>query len=89
MATLEKFKQIRASVAPEIETELYGILIQDLDAAVQRMIEIASENGFSFTADEVRAYLRAMDAEDEFDDMELNEATLSAVSGGQSRHSRC
>ena len=83
MPTIQQFKQIRSSVSPEIETELYGLLIQDLDAAVQRMIGIASENGVSFTADEVRAYLRQMDAEDEFDDIELDVATLAAVSGGQ------
>ena len=83
MAAIQEFKKIRASVSPEIETELYGLLIQDLDAAVQRMIGIASENGVSFTADEVRAYLREMDAEDEFDDIELDVATLAAVSGGQ------
>ena len=84
MATIEDFKQIRSSVSSEIETELYGLIIQDLDVAVQRIIGIASENGVSFTADEVRAYLREMDAEDEFDDIELDVATLSAVSGGQS-----
>ena len=82
MATIQQFKQIRSSVSPEIETELYGLLIQDLDAAVQRMITIAAESNVSFTADEVRSYLREMDAEDEFDDVELNEAALHAVSGG-------
>ena len=86
MATLEQFKQIRGSVSPEVQTELYGLLVQDLDAAVERMIGIASENGVSFTADEVRSYLREMDAEDEFDDIELDEATLAAVSGGQQRY---
>ena len=40
MATLEQFKQVRASVSPEIEIELYGLLIQDLDAALKRMIGI-------------------------------------------------
>ena len=83
MPSIQQFKTIRASVSPEIETELYGLLIQDLDAAVQRMIGIASENGVSFTADEVRSYLREMDAEDEFDDIELDVATLAAVSGGR------
>ena len=82
MATIEQFKQVRASVSPEIETELYGLLVQDIDAAVQRIIGIASENGVIFTADEVRSYLREMDAEDEFDDIELDVATLAAVSGG-------
>ncbi|KZR62130.1 hypothetical protein [Prochlorococcus sp. MIT 1303] len=82
MPTIQEFKQIRASLAPEAQTELYGLVIQDLDSAVQRMIGIASENGVSFTADEVRSYLREMDAEDEFDDIELDVATLAAVSGG-------
>ncbi len=88
MATIQQFKQIRSSVSPEIETELYVLLIQDLDAAVQRMIGIASENGVSFTADEVRSYLREMDAEDEFDDIELDLSALAAVSGGQATE-RC
>ena len=83
MATIEDFKQIRFSVSQEVQADLYGLVIQDLDAAVKRMIGIASENGVSFTVNEVRAYLREMDAEDEFDDIELDEATLAAVSGGQ------
>ena len=82
MATLEQFKQIRAFVSPEVQTELYGLLVQDLDAAVQKMIAIGAESNVSFTADEVRSYLRELDEEDEFDDVELNEAALAAVSGG-------
>ena len=82
MATLEQFKQVRASVSPEVQTELYGLLVQDLDAAVQRMIGIGTKNGVSLTAEEVRSYLREMDAEDEFDDIQLDESTLAAISGG-------
>jgi len=89
MATIEQFKQIRASVAPEVETELYGLLVQDLDAAVQKMIAIGAESNVSFTADEVRSYLRELDEEDEFDDIELNEAALAAVAGGRSHGSGC
>ncbi len=85
MATLEQFKQARASVAREVQTELYGLLVQDLDAAVQKMIAIGAESNVSFTADEVRSYLRELDEEDEFDDVELNEAALHAVSGGGQR----
>ncbi len=84
MSTIQQFKQIRSSVSPEVQADLYGLVIQDLDAAVQRMIEIGNENGVSFSVDEVRSYLRELDAEDEFDDIELDEATLAAVSGGQS-----
>ena len=89
MATLEQFKQVRASVAPEVQTELYGLLVQDLDAAIEKMIVIGAENNVSFTAEEVKSYLRELDSEDEFDDVELNEATLAAVAGGQNRNSGC
>ncbi len=84
MASLEQFKQIRASVSPEVQTELYGLLVQDLDAAVQKMIAIGAESNVSFTPEEVKSYLRELDAEDEFDDVTLNEAALAAVSGGKS-----
>ena len=83
MPTIQEFKQIRASVSPEEQTELSGLVIQDLDAAVQKMIAIGAENNVSFNVEEVRSYLREMDAEDEFDDVELNEAALAAVSGGR------
>ncbi len=83
MATLQQFKQIRGSVSPEVQTELYILAIKDLDAAVAIMITIGNENNVSFTPDEVRAYLQELDKEDEFDDVELNEAALAAVSGGE------
>ena len=89
MSTIHEFKTIRASVSTEVQTELYGLLVQDLDAAVQKMIAIGTESNVSFTADEVKAYLRELDEEDEFDDVELNEAALAAVAGGQSHLSGC
>ena len=89
MATIEQFKQVRASVAPEVQTELYGLLVQDLDAAVQKMIAIGVENNVSFTVDEVKSYLRELDEEDEFDDIQLDEATLAAVAGGKHYKGGC
>ena len=83
MATIEQFKQVRASVSPEVQTELFGLLVQDLDAAVQKMIAIGAGNNVSFTAEEVKSYLQDLGEEDEFDDLELNEAALAAVSGGK------
>ena len=53
MATIQEFKQARASVSPEGQAELYGLAIQDLDAAVQRMIGIGKENGASFTMEQL------------------------------------
>ena len=89
MATIQEFKDIRASLSPDVQTELYGLVIQDLDAAVQKMIAIGAESKVSFTADEVKSYLRELDEEDEFDDVTLNEATLAAVAGGQGHQSGC
>ena len=89
MATIQEFKTIRASVSPEVQTELYGLLVQNLYTAVQRMIDIGNENGVSFTAEEVRSYLQEMDEDDEFDDVELDEATLAAVSGGSRGQTSC
>ena len=89
MATIQKFKTIRASVSPEVQTELYGLLVQDLDAAIEKMIAIGAESNISFTADEVRSYLRELDEEDEFDDVELNEAALAAVAGGYKSRMGC
>ena len=43
---------------------------------------IGAENNDSFTAEEVKSYFRQLDEEDEFDDVELNEAALASVSGG-------
>ena len=51
MATLEQFRQVRTSVSPEVQTELYGLLVQNLDAAVQKMIAIGAEKDVSFSAE--------------------------------------
>ena len=53
------------------------------DAARQRMVEIASSKGVALTTEEVRGFLRAMDDEDEFDDIELEAVALAAVAGGR------
>ena len=82
MATLEEFKALRAGVAPEVQTELYRLFSSDPDAARQRMVEIAAGKGVALTSEEVRGFLRAMDDEEEFDDIELDAVALSAVAGG-------
>ena len=82
MATLEEFKVLRAGVAPEVQTELYRLFSSDPDAATQRMVEIASSKGVALTTEEVRGFLRAMDDEEEFDDIELDAVALTAISGG-------
>ena len=85
MTTLNDFKQLRASVPAEVQTELYSLFSQDPDAARQRMVELAAAQGVTLTTEEVRGFLLQMDEEEEFDDIELDMAALAAVAGGQHR----
>ena len=72
MATLEEFKALRAGVAPEVQTELYGLMSSDPEAGKQRMVDLAAAQGVTLTTEEVRGFLLAMDEEEEFDDIELD-----------------
>ena len=56
MATLEEFKALRAGVAPEVQTELYGLMSSDPEAGKQRMVEIAAERVVTVTTEEVRGF---------------------------------
>ena len=82
MTTLEQFKQVRTSVAPEVQSELFQLITKDPDAAINRMVEIAGEKGLKVTSEEVRGFLRAMDDEEEFDDIEVDAIALTAIAGG-------
>ena len=82
MTTLNDFKALRASVPAEVQTELYSLFTSDPDAARQRMVELAAEKGVTLTVDQVRDFLRQMDDEEEFDDIELDAVALAALAGG-------
>ena len=79
MATLEEFKTLRAGVAPELQTELYGLMTSDPEAGKQRMVKIAAGQGVTLTTEEVRGFLLAMDDEKEFDDVELDAVALASM----------
>ena len=83
MTTLNDFKQLRASVPPEVQKELYALFSSDPDAARQRMVELAAEQGVTLTVDQVREFLQQMNEESEFDDIELDPIALTAIAGGQ------
>ena len=83
MTTLNDFKALRASVPPEVQTELYSLFTSDPDAARQRMVELAAEKGVTLTIDQVRTFLTQMNEESEFDDIELDPIALTAIAGGQ------
>ena len=82
MTTLNDFKQLRASVPAEVQTELYSLFTSDPDAARQRMVELAAEKGVTLTVEQVREFLKQMDEEEEFDDIELDAVALAAIAGG-------
>ena len=88
MTTLNDFKALRASVPAETQAELYSLFTSDPDAARQRMVELAAEQVVTLTVDQVREFLKQMDDEEEFDDIELDAVALAAVAGGYRRGNR-
>ena len=82
MTTLNDFKALRASVSADEQSELYSLFASDPEAARQRMVELAAEQGVTLTIDQVRGFLTAMDEEEEFDDIELDAVALTAIAGG-------
>ena len=89
MTTLNDFKALRVSVPAEVQTELYSLFSQDPEASFQRMVDIAAEKGVTLTVDEVKGFLKQMDEEEEFDDIELDAVALAAVAGGWGRRKGC
>ena len=87
MTSLEQFKQVRMTVAPELQQELFKLMTSSPDAAFQRMVQIAAEKGVTLTTEEVRGFLREMDDTDEFDDIALDAVALTAIAGGKGRRS--
>ena len=89
MTTLNDFKALRASVPAEVQKELYSLFSSNPDAARQRMVELAAEQGVTLTVDQVREFLQKMNEESEFDDIELDAVALAAVAGGNRHRGSC
>ena len=54
------------------------------------MVELAAEQGVTLTVDQVREFLKQLDEEEEFDDIELDAVALAAIAGGsRSMQSDC
>ena len=83
MTTLNDFKALRASVPAEVQKELYSLFSSNPDAARQRMVELAAEQGVTLSVEQVRQFLQQMNEDSEFDDIELDAVALAAVAGGQ------
>jgi Ca2+-binding EF-hand superfamily protein len=88
MTTLEQCKQVKTSVAAEVQSELFQLMSKDPDTAISRMIQIAEEKGVTLTAEEVKNFLKQMDGDEEFDDIELDTIAHTAIAGGH-RNAPC
>ena len=82
MTPLNDFKALRASVPAEIQKQLYSLFTSEPEASFQRMVELAAEKSITLTVEEVKGFLKQMDEEDEFDDVELDAIALTAIAGG-------
>ena len=82
MATLQQFKDIKSSLSSDQQSSIYEQFVNDQDGAIQQMISIATDQGITMTSDEVLGYLKELDDDDEFDDIELTASVLSSISGG-------
>ena len=74
---------------PKVQSELYLLFTSDPEASFQRMVDIAAEKGVTLTVDEVKGFLKQMDEESEFDDIELDAVALAAIAGGKGPRSAC
>ena len=45
-------------------------------------MDIAAEKGMTLTLDEAKGFLKQMDKESEFDDIELDAVAVAAIAGG-------
>ena len=89
MATLQEFKTLQASVSSTDQAEIAELYITNREAAVNKMIAIASDKDVTLTSEEVQSFISEMNDDDEFDDIELTAAALSSISGGSGASADC
>ena len=89
MTTLNDFKALRDSVPADVQAELYRLFTADPEASYRRMVEIAAEKGVTLSVEEVKGFLKQMDEDDEFDDIELDAVALAAIAGGRDSNGCC
>ena len=82
MPTLEDFRQLRAGVPLETQSELITLMSQNPQLMFERIVELAAEKGTTISVEEVKGFLAQMDEEEEFDDIELDAIALTAIAGG-------
>ena len=89
MDKLERFKQLSDSMPTEQKVELYQQFVASPEAGIERIIELAAAEGLQLDKAEVSELIKAIDVENEFDDVELDAVALATVACGWSRLGGC
>ena len=89
MDKLERFNQLSDSMATEQKVELYQQFVASPEKGIERIIELAAAEGLQLDKAEVSELIKAIDVEDEFDDVEIDAVALAALAGGGAKRRWC
>ena len=85
--SVDQFKELRASISPEMEQEVKVLMLSDADAGLDKIVEIAASKDVKLTADDAAFLLELSEADsaedDEDENVELDAVALTAVAGGR------
>ena len=85
--SVDQFKELRASISPEMEQEVKALMLSDADAGLDKIVEIAASKDVKLTADDAAFLLELSEADaaedDEDENVELDAVALTAVAGGR------
>ena len=85
--SVDQFKELRASISPEMEQEVKALMLSDADAGLDKIVEIAASKDVKLTADDAAFLLELSEADavedDEDENVALDALALTAVAGGR------
>jgi len=84
IASFDEFHYLAQKEYPETIAKFYEQFFTNKVAAIRTIIKMAEEKGFTFSEEEeVQNYVRTMNENEEFADIELSETALMSVAGGR------
>ena len=89
MASFDEFHDLIQKENPEAIAKFYEQFFPNKVAAIRTIIKMAEEKGFTLSAEEVQNYVRTMNENEEFADIELTETALMSVAGGSGSAEDC
>ena len=89
IASFDEFHDLVQKENPEAIANFYEQFFTNKVAAIRTIIKMAEEKGFTFSAEEVQNYVRTMNENEEFAEIELTETALMSIAGGGRSRSNC